>query len=391
MKKKIILFCIFVSVFIYSQENRKTKVVINPANGGKDFGVVNEEKNILAKNINLDIAKKLAEVLNKTNDFDVILTRNNDEFLELSERSFISNTQNPDFFITIDCFKDITTRNGSEIWLLNNIQNNNNENFYKFANLTILEEEYYDSIYNFDAENQKKLLDNSFVEYKKIDISKTYLEKSKFTSDNLIKYLKSKNLKINENSNYGYIIMLHYVNSPSLYALLGNINNEMDLKIMTSEEGKSNIVFSISNSLIDFRKKYFNNESKIVINKNEEITKFETDILKSKIYFNYGKFELDNYDLLLLENKVKLLKQHKDIKITIICHTDSRGNSDFNMELSNRRAEFVKNYFSQKNISSDRIKVKGMGESNLQNNCVDDVNCTEEEHKINRRVEFRID
>jgi hypothetical protein len=71
-------------------------------------------------------------------------------------------------------------------------------------------------------------------------------------------------------------------------------------------------------------------------------------------------------------------------------HTDSRGSSKSNIELSQRRAQSVVNYLIEQKIDPARLGAKGMGETKLLNKCKDGVTCTEEEHQRNRRTEFKI-
>jgi outer membrane protein OmpA-like peptidoglycan-associated protein len=59
------------------------------------------------------------------------------------------------------------------------------------------------------------------------------------------------------------------------------------------------------------------------------------------------------------------------------------------MGLSNRRAHAAVDYLVSKGISRSRLKSKGYGETKLLNKCADGVQCTEEEHKVNRRTEFK--
>jgi OOP family OmpA-OmpF porin len=66
-------------------------------------------------------------------------------------------------------------------------------------------------------------------------------------------------------------------------------------------------------------------------------------------------------------------------------HTDNVGNEDFNLKLSTKRAEAVKNYLINKGIAAERITAKGFGES-----MPIAPNDTEENRAINRRVEFFI-
>ena len=66
-------------------------------------------------------------------------------------------------------------------------------------------------------------------------------------------------------------------------------------------------------------------------------------------------------------------------------HTDNAGSEDFNLKLSTKRAEAVKNYLINKGIAAERITAKGFGES-----MPIAPNDTEQNRAINRRVEFFI-
>ena len=72
----------------------------------------------------------------------------------------------------------------------------------------------------------------------------------------------------------------------------------------------------------------------------------------------------------------------------ISSHTDSRGNSAYNLDLSKKRSESCVNYITAKGINRDRITVENYGETKLLNQCTDEIECTEELHKVNRRTEF---
>jgi len=87
---------------------------------------------------------------------------------------------------------------------------------------------------------------------------------------------------------------------------------------------------------------------------------------------------------------LKLMKDKPGLRIEIMSHTDSRGSDDYNMALSQQRAQSVVNYLVSKGISRDRLVAKGYGETRLKNRCANGVDCTEAEHQQNRRTEFRI-
>lgn len=89
------------------------------------------------------------------------------------------------------------------------------------------------------------------------------------------------------------------------------------------------------------------------------------------------------------ETLLPLLKS-KPVSIELMSHTDSRGNDDYNMSLSQQRANAVVNYLVSKGISRSRLSAKGYGETRLVNRCSNGAECSESEHQKNRRTEFRV-
>ncbi|MFC3199785.1 OmpA family protein [Parapedobacter deserti] len=69
-------------------------------------------------------------------------------------------------------------------------------------------------------------------------------------------------------------------------------------------------------------------------------------------------------------------------------HADSRGSADYNMKLTQRRADSAVAYLVSMGIAKDRLVARGYGATKLANHCAKGVECTEEEHQWNRRVEF---
>ena len=77
-------------------------LVIDAGHGGKDPGAIGN--GLREKDINLNVALLLKEKLKKYNkDIKVVLTRENDTFLELNERVVISNNNKADLFLSIHC------------------------------------------------------------------------------------------------------------------------------------------------------------------------------------------------------------------------------------------------------------------------------------------------
>ncbi|WP_217651653.1 OmpA family protein [Mariniphaga anaerophila] len=91
-----------------------------------------------------------------------------------------------------------------------------------------------------------------------------------------------------------------------------------------------------------------------------------------------------------LDQLVKLMEDNPTLRIEISAHTDSRMEDQYNMWLSQKRADSVAEYLVQKGIAKERIVAKGYGETRLLNHCANGVICTEKQHLVNRRTEFVI-
>lgn len=77
------------------------RVVIDPGHGGQDRGAPGYFKGVYEKDIVLSLAKKLAAKLTKELDLEVIMTRSDDTFITLEERTQMANRKKADLFISI--------------------------------------------------------------------------------------------------------------------------------------------------------------------------------------------------------------------------------------------------------------------------------------------------
>ncbi len=106
------------------------------------------------------------------------------------------------------------------------------------------------------------------------------------------------------------------------------------------------------------------------------------------MYYNVNSADITADSKQILDDIVKSLQENKILKVSIISHTDSKGDDNSNLLLSEKRAKNVLDYFISKGIEKSRLSSKGMGESKVINRCKNGVDCSEEEHKLNRRTEF---
>ena len=116
----------------------------------------------------------------------------------------------------------------------------------------------------------------------------------------------------------------------------------------------------------------------------------EKPIKIENIYYDYDKWYIRQDALPELDKIFQLLVDNPQIEIELSSHTDARGDADYNLELSQKRAESVVNYLVSRGISAQRLIAKGYGENSLLNYCGGFVECSEADHQINRRTEFKV-
>ncbi|PWJ38519.1 WD40 repeat protein [Sediminitomix flava] len=112
----------------------------------------------------------------------------------------------------------------------------------------------------------------------------------------------------------------------------------------------------------------------------------------TSITFESIDFESGSYRLLPeMENNLHLiiqfLEQYPDFHIMVIGHTDEDGNHQLNIDLSQKRADAIRDYIlSYGGFENDRVYAFGLGSTAPIHTVAD----TEEEKRMNRRVEFKI-
>jgi OOP family OmpA-OmpF porin len=101
------------------------------------------------------------------------------------------------------------------------------------------------------------------------------------------------------------------------------------------------------------------------------------------VNFDYDKSTLRPEDIAIIDQNAAGLKEWGDVDVEVAGHTDDRGSDKYNMGLSLRRAEAVRDYLITKGISADRLTAKGYGESEPL-----ESNDTDAGRFKNRRVEL---
>lgn len=108
------------------------------------------------------------------------------------------------------------------------------------------------------------------------------------------------------------------------------------------------------------------------------------------IYYDLDKYYIRPDAVPELEKLITIMKENP-VNVELSSHTDCRASDAYNDRLSQNRAEAAVRYIVYTGgISMARITAKGYGEHQLVNQCADGVPCTEAEHQMNRRTEFKI-
>lgn len=108
------------------------------------------------------------------------------------------------------------------------------------------------------------------------------------------------------------------------------------------------------------------------------------------IHYDFDKHNIRKDAAEILDELVRIMRDNPTLKIELSSHTDSRGSDQYNMGLSQRRAQSAVNYLVEHGIARDRMKAQGYGESRLLNRCSNGMACSTADHQANRRTEVTI-
>jgi peptidoglycan-associated lipoprotein len=143
------------------------------------------------------------------------------------------------------------------------------------------------------------------------------------------------------------------------------------------------------------------------------LTATERPIELPNILYDVDKWDLRPESMVSLDKLVETLNDNPNITIELMSHTDTRNTEEYNLVLSQKRAQSVVNYLVSKGIEIERLSAKGYGKSStkvvdaaiaaqypflkagaqLTEQFVNSLSSDEQReiaHQINRRTEFRV-
>lgn len=167
------------------------------------------------------------------------------------------------------------------------------------------------------------------------------------------------------------------------FAPLANINPNTNLELVKTK---------VDSSVIKKQKEMMLEERKsLSMNIDKESLKEDEVFVLENVYFDSNVDTYKPNSLPSLKLLYNFLKKHPDIRVEISGHTDHLGSDEYNLDLSERRAESVVHLLIEKGIDPARLEAKGYGESKpIAKNTFPDGKNNEEGMAKNRRTEVKI-
>ena len=143
------------------------------------------------------------------------------------------------------------------------------------------------------------------------------------------------------------------------------------------------------------------------------LTPIDKPIELPNIFYDFGKWDLRPESMVSLDKLVETLNDNPNVTIELMSHTDSRDTEEYNLSLSQKRAQSVVDYLIGKGIEAERLLPKGYGESSpkivdavifaqnsflksgatLTEQYINSLSTDEQKeiaHQINRSTEFKV-
>lgn len=157
------------------------------------------------------------------------------------------------------------------------------------------------------------------------------------------------------------------------------------------EKKKKEALVAAQNEIEAAKVKKKEKVDRIIANEKDVVKVKDRLLIKTDpIYFDYDLWYIRKESKPILNCVIELMKKYPDMVVEIGSHTDNRGNGQYNLTLSENRAQSTRNYFIEQGISKNRIFAKGYGETVQIVKCEPSESCIEEQHELNRRSEFVI-
>lgn len=155
--------------------------------------------------------------------------------------------------------------------------------------------------------------------------------------------------------------------------------------ISAFSKNEANFEYKILDIEIPYLKPVLSNENKSVSSQDKSLK----NLNMTEKLFKAKETVLSKEAQAKINAVVLKLKQNPKTRLEISSHTDSNGDAKANKTLTLSQANSIVAYLASKGIDKSRLKAIGKGEDEISNKCKDGVSCSDTEHAVNRRIEFK--
>ena len=253
--------------------------MIDAGHGGKDPGCISKDNKTFEKNIALDVALKLSDLITKEYpDVKVILTRSTDKFVELRERAAIANRAGANIFISlhVNAAKN-TSANGYSVHILGQSSDKDKDLFAynmdvvkRENSVILLEDDYKTNYQGFDPSDPESYI---FMQL----MQNAYLEQSVLMASIISEKLKGGPIKTDRGISQNPFYVLWKTAMPAVLVEMGFMSNTTDLAALRRGDMRLDLADRLFKAFKDYKELY---DSSLNIGKGTESPKTESTVRK---------------------------------------------------------------------------------------------------------------
>lgn len=272
--KRFLILCLLYFFVNFASAQKVNTVVLDAGHGGHDTGALG--KNSREKDITLAVVLKLRDYIRSNmKDVKVILTRDDDNFVELYRRARIANENKADLFISVHCNSTPSPlAYGVETFVMGLHKSQANLAVAKAENAAILLEDNYVEKYDgFDPNSPEGNIFFSMMQ-------NAFLDKSLAFAGKVQHQLVDNLHMLNRGVKQAGFLVLYKTAMPGVLVETGFLSNERDERFLLSEKGQDQMAQAIFKALRDYKNQVEKrapeqvaSDSLLTLNKGKETTK----------------------------------------------------------------------------------------------------------------------
>lgn len=248
-----VLFLLSILNVVGQSTANKFTIVLDAGHGGKDPG--NSYHGYVEKDIALKTMLKVGKFLENEKDFQVVYTRKTDEFIELVDRPKIANKINANLFVSIHCnsVKNFEPEGTETFVMALNRSEMNLEVTKKENSVIFLEDNYKEKYKGFDPNKPEVVIGAKMLQEENLNSS---ISLATTIEENFTANLNRKTRGVKQQP----LWVLDAASMPGVLIELGFLSNNEEGEYLNSDEGQTEMARQIANSIIHYKKMYFNEE-----------------------------------------------------------------------------------------------------------------------------------